>query len=305
MKIILAGGTGYLGKLLQSHYHKTAHEVVVFSRSERTNYDNIKFIQWDATHIRPEWTDELYNADVLINLCGRTVNCRYNEKNKKEIIDSRVKSTAILGKALHLMKNKLRLWINFSSATIYRHSLDKDMTESKGEIGTGFSVEVCKAWEKAFYEKEHKGIRKVALRLAMVMGKEDGPLVPLLGFSKIGLGGKMGKGEQYVSWLSEIDYLNIIDLIIANNQLQENINCCSPNPKPNSEFMADIRKAYGVRFGLNLRSWMLKIGAFFMGTETELITKSRRVVPERLLEAGYKFVNPEFGRYVKELVNKC
>ena len=309
MKIILAGGTGYLGNLLVSHYLNTEHEIVIFSRSKRRSFDNIRFIRWDAQTFKGEWKQELVNADVLINLCGRTVNCKYNEENKREILNSRVLSTRILGKAIKEVEVNdefnLHLWINFSSATIYKHSLDKDMTEEGGEIGEGFSVGICNSWEHEFYTSLYsEKIRKVALRLAMVMGKDDGPLVPLLGLSKLGLGGKQGNGSQYVSWLSEDDFTGIIDFIVSNEEILGSVNACSPNPEPNYLFMTHVRKAVNRKWGMNLSNWMLEVGAFFMQTETELVKKSRRVVPQLLIQKGYRFKYPRFENYVSQLVKK-
>lgn len=304
MKVILAGGTGYLGKLLQNHFLKLNYEVVVLSRRERPSKGNLSFVVWDGVTINQDWLHELKGAEVLINLAGRTVNCRYNEKNKKEILDSRVLSTRVLNHAVaEVTKEKdsnLKVWINFASATIYRHSLDKEMNEAEGEIGSGFSVSVCEAWENEFYSVK-QSVRKVALRLAMVMGKEDGPLVPLLGLAKVFLGGPHSSGDQYVSWLSESDFFGIIDFVIKNENIEGSVNASSPFPETNRVFMSGIREALGLNFGFRLRNWMLEVGAFFMGTETELVKKSRRVVPARLLEAGYVFKYPQWREYVSQL----
>lgn len=305
MKVVLAGGTGYLGKLLQDHYLFLGHEVVVLSRSLRNESTQVRFKKWNGKTIDKSWLTELKDADVLINLAGRTVDCRYTTKNKKEILDSRVLSTRVLNEAVSLLESRgdlnLKVWVNFASATIYRHSLDKDMNEASGELGSGFSVEVCKAWEQEFYAEKQQ-VRKIALRLAMVMGKDDGPLVPLLALAKVGLGGAHSSGDQYVSWLSEQDFCGILDFVVQDKNLSGSINACSPFPEKNSVFMSHIRSALGRNFGFRLRDWMLEVGALFLQTETELVKKSRRVVPSSLLKAGYAFKYPKFESYAKDLV---
>jgi uncharacterized protein len=304
MKVILSGGTGYLGKLLQEHFLSKNDEVVVISRSSKSsNSSNLRFVQWDGENLG-DWQKELENSDVLINLSGRTVNCRYNEKNKKEIFDSRLKSTAIIGKAIQDAQNAPKIWLNFASATIYRHAEDRPMDDETGEIGSGFSVEVCKAWEKTFFDNKTSKTRQVALRLAMVMGKNDGPLVPLIQHAKMGLGGKHASGNQYISWLSEPDFLGAIEYIIVNESINGAINVSSPNPLPDREFMRLVRTNFGLPFGLPLAKWMIEIGSFFMQTESELILKSRRVVPSKLQKLGYNYKFPTIETYFEHIKNQ-
>ena len=175
------------------------------------------------------------------------------------------------------------------------------MTELGGEFGSGFSVEVCKAWEKAFFDTKNPDVRKVALRLAMVMGKNNGPLVPLMSHAKLGLSGSHASGKQYVSWISEIDFVSIVEYVISKEGIEGAINVCSPYPVPNKEFMGALNKVFGFGWGLNLATWMLEVGAWVMGTETELITKSRRVVPDKLLKAGFQFTHPKVLEYFKSI----
>jgi uncharacterized protein len=304
MKIILAGGSGYLGVILAQRFIDQSNEVVVLTRSEKTVLpQGVKKVLWDGETLG-DWTKELESSDVLINLSGRTVNCRYNEKNKKEIIDSRVLSTQVLASALDQLISKPKLWLNFASATIYKYSLDTDMTELTGEIGSGFSVEVCKAWEKAFFDKSNPEVRKVALRLAMVMGLSDGPLIPLIAHAKLGLSGRHVDGKQYVSWISEVDFIEVVEFLISNETIEGPVNVCSPNPVSNQEFMKALNKVFGFGWGLYLSTWMLEVGAWVMGTETELITKSRRVVPDKLLKSGFQFKHPKVLEYFQFLKNK-
>jgi uncharacterized protein len=223
MKIVLAGGSGYLGQLLASYYKSKSAEVVIFSRRTSFTQNGVKWVKWDGEQLG-NWVGELETCDVLINLSGRTVNCRYNEKNKKEILDSRVLSTKVLQSALNSLASIPKVWLNLASATIYKHSLEKDMTDEGGELGTGFSVEVCKAWETAFFEDNMLSLRKVALRLAMVMGKSGGPLIPLISHAKMGLAGRHASGKQYVSWIGELDFLRAIDFIVSHPEIEGTIN---------------------------------------------------------------------------------
>lgn len=252
--------------------------------------DNKRFVYWDGENLG-EWKDCLEGADLLLNLSGKSVNCRYNEENKKAIIDSRVLSTKVLGEAIKACHIPPKIWMNSSSATIYRHALDKPMTESEGEIGEGFSVEVCKAWEKALEDvKDISTTRKVALRTSIVMGPEKGGVYEALkGLVLSGMGGRQGNGNQYVSWIHIEDYIKAIEFIYNHEELENEINICAPNPDLNTNVMAALRKSLGVWFKLDLAPWMIKLGALLRGTEPELVLKSRRVIPEKLLNAGFRF----------------
>ncbi|MEQ8808864.1 MAG: TIGR01777 family oxidoreductase, partial [Imperialibacter sp.] len=223
------------------------------------------------------------------NLNGKSVDCRYNEKNKQLIYDTRIEATDVLGQALRQLKNPPRVWINAASATIYRHALDRDMDEETGEIGHGFSVDVCRKWEQTFFGAEAPGTRKVALRTAIVLGREGGALQPLKNLAKIGFGGPQGKGNQYFSWLHENDFARIVDYVIENDSLSGVYNAAAPHPLTNREVMKALRKAANRPVGLPMPEWLLHFGAWLINTETELILKSRRVVPGRLLESGFKF----------------
>ena len=286
-KVVIAGGSGFLGRELAHQWNNK--ELVILTRDSRI-VDNKRFVYWDGESLG-EWKDCLEGADLLLNLSGKSVNCRYNEENKKAIIDSRVLSTKVLGEAIKACHTPPKVWMNSSSATIYRHALDKPMTESEGEIGEGFSVEVCKAWEKAL--EDVKGIsttRKVALRTSIVMGPEKGGVYEALkGLVLSGMGGRQGNGNQYVSWIHIEDYIKAIEFIYNHEELENEINICAPNPDLNTNVMAALRKSLGVWFKLDLAPWMIKLGALLRGTEPELVLKSRRVVPEKLLNAGFRF----------------
>ena len=287
-KIIIAGGTGFLGNCLKDHYKDTDTKIVILTRNVMPREENIAYVQWNGRD-QCEWSEALEGADVLINLTGRSVDCRYNKKNKAEIYSSRLDSTTALGVAIARCENPPRLWINSSSATIYRHSLDRDMDEYTGEAGTGFSVDVCQRWEKTFLDSATPGTRKVIIRTAIVLGKKGGALKPLTVFAKTGLGGPQGRGDQYVSWVHEKDFVSIIDFIIAHEEIQGVYNLAAPNPIPNKEFMKILRQIHKVRVGMPMPAWLLTAGALLIRTEPELVLKSRRVVPTKLLASGYRF----------------
>jgi uncharacterized protein len=286
-KIVIAGGTGFLGTSLVAHFKQRTDRVVILTRGRPHSDGIVKYVNWDGKSIGP-WVGELESADVLINLNGKSVDCRYTDKNKELIYSSRLDATAVLGKAIQQLINPPALWINASSATIYRHSEDKDMDEFSGELGTGFSVDVCQKWEDRFNRSEVANTRKIIIRTAIVLGK-NGALKPLRILARLGLGGKQGSGKQYFSWLHEEDFVSIIDFFIKHQNTSGVYNVAAPTPVPNQYFMRVLQAAIGVPFGIPLPKALLEFGALLINTETELILKSRRVVPKRLLDAGFHF----------------
>ncbi len=277
-KIVLAGGTGFVGKYLQQKYIALGCEVIIISRQP-------KHINWSN---KAAIVSALEDANMLINLAGKSVDCRYNAQNKKEIYDSRIETTRILGEAISLCKNPPPLWINSSTATIYRHAEDRPMTESTGDIGNGFSVGIATAWEKAFFDFSLHKTRQVALRMAIVLGKDGGVVIPLKKLVRFGLGGKQGRGNQIFSWIHIEDVFNIIQFVDKQKNISGAINTSSPNPITNAQLMQAFRQNIGMPFGLPTPIWLLKIGAIIIKTETELILKSRWVIPERLTQAGFQ-----------------
>jgi len=301
-KIVLAGGNGYLGTVLAKYFKDKADEIIILSRHDTQTINNIRTVTWDGK-TRGKWTAELVNTDLVINLCGKNVNCRYTEKNKKEIFDSRLHTTAILGEVIRDLYEPPKLWINITSATIYRHAKDRPQDEETGEMSTGFSVDVCNAWEAAFNKFETPKTRKVALRMGIVLGISDSAFPRLLNLVKLGMGGKQGNGEQYVSWVHELDAARSIEWLMDYPELSGVFNCTAPNPVKNAELMHIIRQTYGTPVGLPAPEWMLKIGALIIGTETELILKSRWVLPKRLLDSGFKFQFETAEAAVEDILN--
>ena len=287
-KIIIAGGSGFLGQLLADYFTQQNTEVVILTRMHREDQHLIRYTKWDGKTIG-YWITELEGAEAVINLNGKSVDCRYTTANKQEIYDTRLNATNVLGLAISQCKKPPKVWINASSATIYRHAEDRDMDEATGELGEGFSVDVCKKWERVFFNSATPNVRKVALRIATVLGKDGGALKPLKHLVKFGLGGKQGSGKQYFSWVHEQDFVRVVDWVLNNQQAEGVYNVSSLNPLTNQDFMKALRKVMNIPFGMPSPKWMLELGARMIGTETELILKSRRVVPTRLQEEGFVF----------------
>lgn len=290
-KMVLAGGTGFIGLYLQKKFQDLDYEVKVISRQPN-------HITWDS---HEGIVGALENAEMLINLAGKSVDCRYNAKNKEDILRSRTETTKILGNAIKKCQNPPKLWINSSTATIYRHADDRPMTEESGEIGTGFSVDVAK-WEKVFFEFDLRETRQIALRIAIVLGEHGGVIVPFKNLVRFGLGGVQGPGTQKFSWVHIEDIFQIILFLQEREDLNGVFNCSSPNPITNREWMELLRKAMNRKFGLPTPKWMLEIGAILIKTETELILKSRWVIPERLEREGYHFKYRKIEDAIQQLI---
>jgi uncharacterized protein (TIGR01777 family) len=301
-KIILAGGNGYLGRVLVDYYRNIADEIIILSRKSFATEGNVKVKMWDGC-TEADWVETLENADLMVNLCGKNVNCRYTDTNRKEIIDSRVVPTRLLGQAIQKLDNPPKLWINVTSATIYRHAEDRAQDEETGDIGYGFSIDVCRIWEKTFFETDTPNTRKIALRMGIVLGRSDGAFPRLLNLVRFGLGGQQGDGEQYVSWIHEQDAAKCTEWLLDHEDIDGVVNCTAPYPLENKDFMESIRTAYGVPFGLPSPAWLLEIGAKIIGTETELILKSRWVLPARLLASGFNFQFAKAEHAVKDILS--
>jgi len=300
-KIILAGGSGFIGEILSNHFLLKGKEVVVLTRKHKLNKGNLRYVKWDAKTLGA-WKNELNKASLLINLNGKSVDCRYNDVNKQSIYDTRIDATYILGEAIKTLENPPSVWMNAASATIYRHSEDKKMDEFTGEIGTGFSVDVCEKWEYTFFKNKNNNVRKIALRIAIVLGKNGGALQPMIGLTKHGLGGKQGKGNQFFSWIHEEDLVRSIDFIYKNKNIHGVVNLAAPYPEKNKKVMQILREKLKIKFGFPSPKWLLEIGARIIKTETELILKSRNVIPGILLKDGFEFMYPTLEDGIASLV---
>ena len=298
LRILIPGGSGQVGSVLARAFRADGHEVVVISRK---SVGPEQSIVWDGKTLG-EWASEVDGADAVINLAGYTVNCRYNKANRDRIMQSRIDSTHIIGEAIRAARRPPRIWLQASTATIYSHRYDAPNDEFSGNIGGGvsdlpaawgFSIDVATAWERAMDVADVPHTRKIKLRSAMTMSPDFGGIFDvLLGLVRLGLGGKSGNGKQFVSWVHHADFTRAISWLIENDEIDGVVNIASPNPLPNAAFMKAIRDAWGTRVGLPASKWMLELGAIFMRTETELILKSRRVVPGVLLKSGFEFQYP-------------
>lgn len=308
MKIVIAGGTGQLGNILARSFTSQGNDVSVLSR--HSTQMPWRIVLWDAKN-PGAWSDEIDGADVVINLAGRSVDCRYNTENRRAIMDSRVHTTRAIGHAIIKAKHPPRLWLQMSTATIYAHRYDAPNDETTGIIGGTepdvpetwrFSIDVARAWENAATEFRLDATRIVLMRTAMVMSPDAGGVFEtLLRLVRFGLGGTSGNGKQFLSWIHHADFTRAVEFIIAHPNLDGAINITSPNPVPNREFMRELRSAWGVPIGLPANRLMLELGALIMQSETELILKSRRVIPARLLEAGFTFTFPNWRTAAQEL----
>ncbi len=316
MKFVIAGGTGQIGSILNRSLKSLGHEVSILTTrkapdSSQTN--GAKFVQWDGKSIG-SWTKTLESADVLINLAGRSVDCRYNNLNRREIMDSRVLSTRVLGQAFAACKNPPTLWLQSSTATIYAHRYDAPNDDLAGWMGGNepgvpdtwkFSIEVACAWEAAANETELPKTRLVLMRSAMVMSPDAGGVFDtLLRLVRWGLGGNVCGGRQFMSWIHADDFVRAILWLVEHEEFSGPINISSPNPLPQSEFMRELRRASGTRIGLPAMRWMLEIGTFVLRTESELILKSRRVIPKRLVDSGFTFEFSEWKSAAMDLFAK-
>ncbi|MEM6686757.1 MAG: TIGR01777 family oxidoreductase [Bacteroidota bacterium] len=300
-KMIIAGGSGFLGQALIHYFLPKDFEIIVLSRStKKTGNHQLRYVQWDAKTL-DIWMIELEGADVLINLTGRSVDCRYNEKNKAEILNSRVQSTKVLGEAIQACAVPPKVWMNSSTATIYKHSLEQKMTEATGVVGDDFSMNVAKSWEATFYDCHTPKTKKIALRTSIVLGKNGGAFIPLKNLTKLGLGGTQGKGNQKVSWIHEHDFCRALEFLLEQKSVGI-FNITAPNPIPNKSFMKTIRKVMNIRVGLLQPKWLLQLGARIIKTEAELILKSRYVIPEKLVAAGFQFQYPTAEKAIAEII---
>ncbi len=311
MKVVIPGGTGQVGTVLARAFHAAGHHVVVLSR--RPAAAPWRVVEWDGLGGGP-WTSELEGADAVINLAGRSVNCRYTASNRHAILSSRVASTRAIGLAITRATRPPTAWLQMSTATIYSHRFDAPNDELTGILGGTerdapdtwrFSIEVAKAWEAAAAEIPTPQTRKVLLRSAMVMSPDRGGIFDtLLGLVRLGLGGRAGSGRQYMSWIHDTDFARAIFWLLGHERIVGAVNLAAPGPVPNAEFMRALRNASGMPIGLPATEWMVAIGAMVMRTETELVLKSRRVVPGRLLAEGFTFEFPEWLPAARDLCRR-
>lgn len=311
LRIVIPGGSGQVGTVLARYFQERGHHVTVLTRGPYAA--PWQTVHWDGQTLGP-WTEHLEGADVCINLAGRSVNCRYTPANRAEIYDSRIRTTQLLNRLMPALAVPPRVWLNASTATIYRHALDRPMNEATGELGGNergapaawnFSIHVARDWEAAFFQANTPRTRKVAMRSAITFSPQTGNAFAIFSnMVRFGVGGKLSNGRQFVSWIHELDFARAVEFLIAREDLSGPINIASPNPLPNREFMAELREAWNMPNGVPHFKPLLELAAFLFRTETELILKSRRVVPGRLLEAGFQFDFPNWAAAAQDLVHR-
>ncbi|MFI7294520.1 TIGR01777 family oxidoreductase [Streptomyces sp. NPDC050121] len=314
MKIVLPGGTGQVGSVLRRALTAAGHEVVVLSRRPMGRSEAGGEVAWDGRTLGP-WTEAIDGSDVVVNLAGRSVSCRYTPVNLKAMMDSRVDSARVVGEAIAAAARPPGVWLQMSTATVYAHRFDAPNDEATGVIGGsepgvpgywGYSVDIATAWEREQEQADTPHTRKVALRSAMVMSPDRGGVFDvLLRLARLGLGGPVAGGAQYVSWIHDHDFVRAVEFLVARDDLAGPVNLAAPAPLPHRAFMRALRRAWGVPVGLPATKWMAELGAFALRSDTELLLKSRRVVPGRLLDAGFAFEHPEWPEAAADLVRRA
>jgi uncharacterized protein len=309
MKIVIPGGTGQVGAILNRALTNAGHDVVVLSRRPVHNRE----VGWDGETLGA-WAEAVDGCDAVINLAGRSVSCRYTAANLQTMMTSRVNSARVVGEAIAAAARPPRVWLQMSTATIYAHRFDAPNDEATGAIGGtepgvpgywAYSVEIAKAWELAQERAETPYTRKIALRSAMVMSPDRGGVFDvLLRLARLGLGGPVAGGAQYVSWIHDRDFVRAVEFLIDRDELAGPVNLAAPGPLPQRAFMRALRAAWAVPVGLPSTSWMAEIGAFVLRSDTELLLKSRRVVPTRLIEAGFHFDHAQWPEASADLVRR-
>jgi uncharacterized protein (TIGR01777 family) len=312
VKYVLAGGTGQVGMILRRALTAAGHEVVILTRRPGQAAP-AREVGWDGATLGP-WTAEIDGSDVVINLAGRSVSCRYTPASLRAMMDSRVRSAEVIGQAIAAAARPPRVWLQMSTATIYAHRFDAPNDEATGLLGGSepgvpaywaYSIKIATNWERAQQRAGTPATRRVALRSAMVMSPDGGGVFGmLLGLARLGLGGPVAGGRQYVSWIHDRDFVRAVEFLVARDDLAGPVNLAAPGPLPQREFMRELRAAWGIPVGLPATKWMAEIGALVLRSDTELLLKSRRVVPGRLLEAGFDFEFPGWPAAARDLTRR-
>jgi uncharacterized protein len=311
--IILAGGSGQVGTVLARDFLRKGHQVVILTRGAPRKEGQLEYAHWDGATLGA-WKHLIDGSSAVINLAGRSVNCRYTPANRREILESRVNSTRVIGEAIANSQHPPRVWLQAATAAIYSHRFDANNDEHSGLLGGNdpgtpetwrFSVGIARAWEDALNNANTPNTRKVLLRSSLVMSPDkNGVFDTLLALVRFGLGGSINGGQQFVSWIHDQDFIRSIHFLLEHEDLSGVVNIASPNPLPNADFMRALRQANGSRIGLPSTKWMLQLGAMILQAQPQLMLKSYRVVPQRLLEAGFRFEQPHWETAARDLVER-
>jgi uncharacterized protein (TIGR01777 family) len=310
MRIVIPGGAGQIGRVLAEVLRRRGDEVVVLSRGAAREPG---VVAWDGRTLGA-WASEVDGADAVINLAGRSVNCRYNKANLTEMLASRIDSTRAVAQAIEAAWRPPRVWLQASTATIYAHRFDAPNDEATGIIGGHepdvpgywrYSIEIAQAWERELAAADTPHTRKVAMRMGIMMAPDrDGVFGILHRLTRLGLGGPIAGGAQYMSWIHDRDLARAVIWLLDRDDVDGAVNLTAPEPLPQRELMRALRAAAGVPSGLGGTRWMIEIAAALHRTDSELLLKSRRVVPSRLLDAGFRFDFPSWPAAARDLVSR-
>lgn len=305
-KIVIAGGTGFIGSKLTA-FLSEYYEIIVLTRNinhvNEKRINNIRFVYWDGKNLG-EWTNEIENAEAVINLSGTSIDCRFTHKNKHEIIQSRIDSTHAIGQAISLILNPPSVWINFSAVGYYSDNKTLPHDEFSSDSGTDFLSEVAKMWENAFAAYKFPQTRKICLRISLVLDKKSKIIQILLPLIRMGLGGKVGNGKQIISWIHIHDLCRLIFWLLKNTKTHGVYNACSPYPVTNEEFMSAFRKSTKSTFGIPAPVWIIKLATYILNKDPSLILNSVNVIPKRLINEGFEFIYPKLDLCLQQIINE-
>jgi uncharacterized protein (TIGR01777 family) len=294
-KIVLVGGSGYFGQAIIRHLKDQYHFVVLTRRPIASAHPNVETIVWDPRYPEAEWHNIFEGAKAIINLAGESVNGRPTNAHRGRVLQSRLLSTQAIGEALKFVKYQPEVWINASAIALYPYTQTQDWDEDTTLRNLDFMGMVCQRWEHAFNESRPATMRGISMRISLILGEDGGVLPRLNALAKLGLGGKQGSGEQYISWIHEIDACRAVEFFLENLATEGAYNLCSPEPLPNAIFMQQLRKRHGMWFGLPTPALAMRIGGWLIGTDADLVLNSQRVVSKRLPQAGFHYCYPSFS----------
>lgn len=294
-KIVLVGGSGYFGQAIIRHLKDQYHFVVLTRRPIASKHPHVETIVWDPKKLEDSWVSTFEGAKAIINLAGESVNGRPTEAHRARVLRSRVETTQAIGEALKLVKDLPEVWMNASAIALYPYTQTQDWDEDTSLRNHDFMGTVCQRWEKAFSDAKPARVRGITMRISLILGEEGGVLPRLNALAKLGLGGKQGSGEQYISWIHEIDACRAVEFFLEHTETAGAYNLCSPEPLPNAIFMQQLRKRHGMWLGLPTPAFAMRIGAWVIGTDADLVLNSQRVVSKRLPQAGFHYCYPSFG----------
>lgn len=299
-RIVIAGGSGFIGSALSTHFSRLGHDVVVLTRAAHARGDGIREVAWNAKSFGP-WAKELDGAAAVINLTGKSINCRHTNANRREIIASRVVSVRAVSDGIGASAKPVPVWVQASAVGIYGDTGDA-LCDENTPHGADFMADVCEQWEAAFRAAITPNTRRVVLRFGVVLGRDGGALPMLARLARWGLGGTAGSGRQYMSWIHLDDLVSIVERAIAKNTMSGPYNAANHVPETNAAFMKRLRHAVHRPWSPPAPELAVKIGSYIIGTEPSLALHGQRCVPRRLDEEGFAFAHEDLSVALKGLL---